>query len=111
MRQEQIDLFMATNANNFPDSTKLIIRDALANCPEDRWPLLSSMSFKNPVVALILSIFLGEFGADRFYIGNIGLGIGKLITGGGCGVWWLIDLFLIMEATRRANYKKLAQIL
>lgn len=111
MRQEQVDLFMATNANNFPDPTKIIIRNTLLACPEDRWPFISSMSFKNPVVALILSIFLGEFGVDRFYIGNIGLGIGKLITGGGCGVWWFIDLFLIMGATRRANYNKLAQIL
>lgn len=111
MRQEQIDLFMATNANNFPASMKPTIRMALAQCPEERWPMISDMSFKNPVVSLILSIFLGEFGFDRFYIGNIGLGILKLLTGGGCGVWWLIDLFLIMESTRRVNYNKLRQVL
>lgn len=111
MRQEQIDLFMATNANNFPAAMKPTIRMALTQCPEDRWPVISDMSFKNPVVSLILSIFLGEFGFDRFYIGNTGLGILKLLTGGGCGVWWLIDLFLIMESTRRINYNKLRQVL
>lgn len=47
------------------------------------------------IVALLLSIFVGALGVDRFYLGNVGLGILKLITGGGFGVWWLIDLILI----------------
>jgi TM2 domain-containing membrane protein YozV len=50
---------------------------------------------KSKIVALILSIFLGELGIDRFYLGYIGLGILKLITCGGFGIWWLIDLILI----------------
>ena len=50
---------------------------------------------KSKVVALILSIFLGELGIDRFYLGYIGTGILKLITCGGIGIWWLIDLIMI----------------
>ena len=46
-------------------------------------------------MALILSIFLGELGIDRFYLGYIGTGILKLITCGGFGIWWLIDLIMI----------------
>ena len=46
-------------------------------------------------VALVLSIFLGELGIDRFYLGYIGTGILKLITCGGFGIWWLIDLIMI----------------
>ena len=41
------------------------------------------------------SIFLGELGIDRFYLGYIGTGILKLITCGGFGIWWLIDLIMI----------------
>lgn len=50
---------------------------------------------KEWIVALLLSVFLGHLGIDRFYLGYIGLGILKLITFGGCGIWWLIDLILI----------------
>jgi TM2 domain-containing membrane protein YozV len=47
------------------------------------------------IVALLLSILVGSLGVDRFYLGYIGLGVLKLITFGGCGIWWLIDLILI----------------
>ncbi len=51
-------------------------------------------SDKSRSTAILLSYFLGFLGADRFYLGNYGLAIGKLLTVGGCGIWWLIDLVL-----------------
>jgi len=50
---------------------------------------------RNYLVALLLSIFVGSLGVDRFYMGLIGTGILKLLTLGGCGIWWLIDVILI----------------
>lgn len=49
----------------------------------------------NWVLTLVLSILVGSLGVDRFMMGQIGMGILKLITGGGCGIWWLVDVILI----------------
>ncbi|MFP4401924.1 MAG: TM2 domain-containing protein [Candidatus Nanoarchaeia archaeon] len=48
------------------------------------------------IAAVLLSALVGTLGVDRFYMGYILLGILKLITLGGCGIWWLIDLILIV---------------
>ncbi len=53
-------------------------------------------SDKNWTTALLLSIFLGPLGADRFYVGRTGLGILKLLTIGGYFVWWVVDIVLLL---------------
>lgn len=49
----------------------------------------------NWVLTLVLSILVGQLGVDRFMMGQIGLGVVKLITAGGCGIWWIVDIILI----------------
>ena len=49
----------------------------------------------NWVLLLVMSIIFGWIGVDRFMMGKVGTGLLKLITLGGLGVWWLIDLILI----------------
>lgn len=80
-------------------------------------PPTSNKSF---VVTWLLSYFLGILGVDRFYLGKVGTGIIKLLTIGGFGVWWLIDLIIVLAGGQRdkqgqplagyAEHKKLAWI-
>tara|TARA_B100001769_G_scaffold31033_1_gene20346 strand:- start:78 stop:338 length:261 start_codon:yes stop_codon:yes gene_type:complete len=58
-------------------------------------------SEKDWLITLILSIVVGGFGIDRFYTGSVLLGVLKLVTLGGLGVWWLIDLIMLVTG----NYK------
>lgn len=103
----KVNQWLVLNKKYFTNKQLRILDDKLKAIDEDNYQNLMSIDYKDPTTALVLSVFLGGLGVDRFYIGNIGLGVGKLITAGGLGVWWLIDLFCIQNATKKANYKEI----
>ena len=73
--------------------------DALVRRDEGRWFPASEVpgvfSSREWLVAPILSLLVGTLGIDRFYLGHIGLGVLKLVTCGGMGIWAIVDLILI----------------
>jgi len=50
---------------------------------------------KSWTTLIYLSVIVGYLGADRFYVGKIGSGIFKLLTLGGLGIWWIVDIIAI----------------
>lgn len=111
MQQQKVDMFLMTNGKFFPEEKAMFIRERLLSLDDSKESLIFSMQFKDPTIALVLGLFLGAYGIDRFYIGDTGLGIGKLLTCGGCGIWAIIDWFMIMGATRDKNYERLIAFL
>ncbi len=85
------------------------IRERLTTLDESKASTVQMIQFKDPTIVLIISILIGGLGIDRFYIGDTGLGIGKLLTCGGLGIWTIIDWFLIMGATREKNMETFQQ--
>jgi len=79
------------------------IRDSVPAERRENFDLHFGGREKDPAVSLALGLYLGIFGIDRFYVGNVILGVLKLITFGGLFIWTMIDWCLIMSATRRAN--------
>ena len=85
------------------------IREALEHMEPQKANMILAQDYKDPTIALIISAIIGAYGIDRFYIGDTMMGILKLLTAGGCGIWWIIDIFLIMGATKEKNYQKFVQ--
>ena len=104
MESQKVDLFMMMNAKHFESYHLSAIREKLLQLDESKWPIVQTLQLKDPTTSLIISIVGGgSLGIDRFYIGDTGMGIGKLLTCGGFMIWTIIDWFLIMGATREKN--------
>lgn len=83
----------------------------LETMPEERFNALQFCELINPTKVLIASLVTGGLGIDRFLVGDTGLGVLKLITFGGCGVWTIIDWFLIGKRAKEKNFEIISAIL
>ena len=111
MDAQKVDMFIMSNGKFFESNQVTQIRERLLQLDESRWVAVQSLQFRDPTMILIVSILVGSLGIDRFIIGDTGLGVGKLLTCGGLGIWAIVDWFLIMGATREKNMEKLKQLL
>ena len=89
MEQQKVDMFIATNGQNYPEEQLPFLREKLAATDD----------------------IVGYLGIDRFMLGETGIGILKLVTCGGCGIWSIVDWFLIQNKTKEFNYNKLVAYL
>lgn len=105
--RSKVDYFIATHASRFEPEVIGEVHDRVAAMNDDQFMILQSAgNFREPWLILAIAIV----GWDRFLLEDVGLGILKLITFGGLGLWWLIDLFTVMGRTRRFNYRRFMQI-
>jgi len=111
MDTQKVDMFIMMNNKYFEAAQLFAIKKTLSEIDESKWTRIEILQFKDPTTSLIVSILAGSFGIDRFMIGDTGLGIGKLLTCGGFGIWTIVDWFLIQSATKEKNMRKMQEVL
>ncbi len=111
MDAQKVDMFIMSNGKFFESHHMNLIRERLLILDDSKWAMLSTVELKDPTTSLIISILVGSLGIDRFMLGDTGLGIGKLLTCGGFGIWTIVDWFQIQKATREKNMKKMQHLL
>lgn len=111
MDQQKLDLFIMTNQKYFPAEKMIYLREKLKTLDENKQLLLSSLEFKDPTTLLLVSIFLGSLGIDRFMLGETGMGVLKLLTGGCCGILTIIDWFSVSKKAKEKNFNQVMTML
>ena len=100
-----VQQYIMANAKFFPEDSINELKARLSKLSQNQFNAIQGIQLKDPMIMLLLSLFLGSWGIDRFLLKEIGLGIIKLLTAGGCGIWTIVDWFLVMNRTREFNYK------
>ncbi len=111
MSISQTDLFFANKAKYFPQESLRSIRDMLDKLEDSDIMVVNTLDFKDPTMYLIISIVGGTLGIDRFLIGDIGMGVLKLLTGGMCGILTIYDWFIIGNRAKQENLKMLLAVI
>lgn len=104
-------MYIMTNQKYLPAEKIQLLRDRLLAADENKMVMLSGVEMKDPTTILLVSIFLGSLGIDRFMLGETGMGILKLLTGGCCGILTIIDWFTVQKKAKDANFQKLMAVL
>ena len=107
----KVNQYLMANAKYFNSRDVMLIRDTLLAADDSKLLPLMSTEFKDPTIMLIISILAGQLGVDRFLLGEVGMGVLKLLTCGGLGIWAIVDWFLIMDKTKDYNNQRIQQAL
>lgn len=108
MKQELVQAFMLKNGECFDMMAVQDVQNKLMEIDDSKSAMLMGLSLQKPTVMLIIAIVLGW---ERFFLDDIVMGVVKVITCYGCGIWWLIDIFTAQKRTYEYNYKKFTETL
>jgi len=131
MEQNKVDVFILLMNGKIKTEKLMPLREQLLKLDNSKWSIIQSIKYRNPVIVLIISIFFGWLGIDRFIIGQEILGMIKFtIMVAVCGInvfeseigiivvfnilfsiWVIIDWFLIIGKTKDYNYLKICQVI
>ena len=108
MTNDKIAAVTAQFSKDIPEGSALVLQQSLKNVPDEAFPAIVATPVKSVNTVIILSVALGLFGVDRFYLGDTGLGVAKLLL---CwatwGIWSLIDIYFCYKKAKDLNYARL----
>ena len=111
MEQQKLDMFIMTNKKYFPEEKIMYLKDKLRTMDEEKFGLISTIDFKDPTTLLLVSIFPGTPGIDRFMTGDTGMGVLKLLTAGCCGILTIVDRFTISKKVKELSFNNVMSLL
>lgn len=112
MESTKVNLILTNYRDKIPAEQILNFKNILEKAPDSKYDELIMIPTKSVTTTLLLSIFLGGFGVDRFYIGDVGLGVAKLFLGTlTLGIWPIIDIFMCYKKVKEKNLQDLLTIL
>ena len=107
MEKSKVDMFVGMNVENFHPQDLEIVRAKLEEMDDEKFFLVQGTEFQKPSTILLIAILLGW---ERFWLDDVVLGIVKILTANGCGIWWLIDIFSAKDRAKEYNFKKFNQV-
>ena len=102
-----VENYIMSNREFFPSIKLIYLKNKLLKMDKDKFERVCLCDLKSPTIILLVSVFLGGIGIDRFMIGDIGIGILKLLTVGLCGIFWIYDIFTITERVKKINFESI----
>ena len=109
--KQKVDMFLMSNRKYFPSEKMMYLKDKLYKLDENKFSLLSTVELKDPTTLLLISLFLGSLGVDRFMLKETGMGVLKLLTCGCCGIMTIIDWFSVQQKAKEQNFNNVMLLL
>lgn len=106
MTKEKLDMFIISKSKYFPAEALPMIREKLERLEDEKLLTLEALELKEPTTLLIVSLLAGSLGIDRFLLGDVGMGVLKILTCW-CGIFMIVDWFTVMDRTKQKNLNKL----
>lgn len=104
VERQKVDMFLMSNQKYFPSDKLVFLREKLYSIDEERFYMVSAIELKDPTSMLLISLFLGSLGVDRFMMKETGMGILKFLTLGCCGILTIVDWCTIQKKVKDKNF-------
>ncbi len=111
MDAQKVDMYLMSHSKYYESHNIAVIRDMMLRADDNKLMAVMAVNLKDPTAMVIYSVVVGVLGIDRFMLGDVGLGVLKLLTCGGLYIWFIVDWFMVVNRAKEINYENLMRAL